>query len=576
MIFDSLNIAASALKAQQKAIDVVSHNISNVNTKGYSRQTANLVTAAPEKINGLTLGRGVNVASVQRIIDPIIGQAQLDNGSQLGYWTTVNGGLNAVENVFGSLQSTGLASSLDDFFLSWKQLANNPQDNGQRVNVRAKSTALVTNLNNMQQQLRTVQTNTDSNIDQSLTSANQALDNIASLTIQINRQESGSKGSLGLANDLRDKRDQAVRDLAKLIPVQSISKGNGSFLLQSANGDLLSQDGVSRQLARGSVGANGFADIVIKNTNFSVLNNVKGGDLGGMIELRDNKLGAYIKQLDSISANLIYSVNQIHASSSNPTRLSSVTGEQGSKPTLALNDVTQAAPFAAKVQAGTFKVHVFDAAGAPIPAGGSTITILAGSTMNSVAASLTAVTGINASVNATGNLVMSATTAGQTFALSNDSSNFLAAYEVNNFFHGGDTATLALSSAIQTSATAINTSQADPLTSVIQTGDSRSALAILGLQDKAVSIDGTTSSSLHNRTTSLSTLYGSDVAIATQQKNFRSVEATSLENQRQAVSGVNIDEELINMIKFQRAYQASAKVITTTNQMLDSLLSLIR
>jgi len=575
MIFDSLNIAASSLKAQQKAIDVVSHNISNVNTKGYSRQTANLVTAAPEKINGLTLGRGVNVASVQRIVDPIINQAQLNNGSQLAFQTTVSGGLKAVENVFGSLQSTGLASSLDDFFLSWKQLANNPQDNGQRVNVRAKSTALVNNLSNMQQQMRTVQVNTDSNIDQSITNANQVLDNIASLTIQINRQESGSKGTIGLANDLRDQREQAVRDLAKLVPVQSIS-GNGAFMVQSLNGDLLSQDGISRQLARGAAGANGFASVVIKGTNAPVLNNVSGGDIGGMIDLRDNKLGTYLTQVDSIAKNLIFSVNQIHANSTNPTKHTSLTGEQVSDPAIALNATTQTAPFAAKVQAGTFKVHVYDAAGAPVLGGGSTITLGAATTMNQVATSLNGVAGITATVNGSGQLVMSATTAGQSFALSGDNSNFLAAYEVNNFFHGGDTASMALSTAIQTSANAINTSQADPATSAIQNGDNTSALAILALQDQALSVDATASSSLHNRTTSLSTLYGSDVAVATQQKSFRTVEATSIENQRQAVSGVNIDEELISMIKFQRAYEASAKVITTTNQMLTSLMGLIR
>jgi len=70
--------------------------------------------------------------------------------------------------------------------------------------------------------------------------------------------------------------------------------------------------------------------------------------------------------------------------------------------------------------------------------------------------------------------------------------------------------------------------------------------------------------------------FGTDVSTTIQQKDYRTVEASSLESQRLAVSGVNIDEELISMIKFQRAYEASAKVITTTNQMLDSLLGLIR
>ncbi len=574
MIFDSLNIAASSLKAQQKAIDVVSHNISNVNTPGYSRQTANMVSARPEKIAGLSLGRGVNVASVQRIIDPIIGQAQLNNASQLSFWTTVNGGLSSVENVFGSLQSTGLASALDEFFLSWKQLANNPQDNGQRVNVRAKSGTLIDNLANMQQQLRDVQGNTDSNIDQSITKANQLLNNVASLTAQINNQETGS--TIGSANDLRDQRDQTVRDLAKLLPVKSITTGDGSFMLQTVNGDLLAQDGVARQLARGTASGNTFSTVVIAGTGLPVINAGQGGSLGGMLELRDTKLAGYITQLDSISANLIFSVNQVHASSANTAKLSTVTSEQSSSAALALDNAAQSAPFANKIQTGSFKIHVYDAAGVPVTAGGTTINISAGTTsMNNVVSSLNAVAGITASVDATGRLSINAA-AGQSFALSGDSSNFLAAYEINNFFSGGDTGSMRLSSAIQASATAISTGKADPATSSIQAGDNSSALAILALQNTALSVDGTASSSLFDRSTSLSTQYGSDVAVSLQQKSYRSVEATSLESQRQAVSGVNVDEELINMIKFQRAYQASAKIITTTNTMLDSLMGLIR
>jgi len=575
MIFDSLNIAASSLKAQQKSMDVISHNISNVNTPGYSRQSANMVTATPEKIGGISLGRGVNVNNVQRMIDPIINQAQLTNGTQLSYWTTISTGLNSVENVFGSLQSTGLASALDDFFLSWKQLANNPQDNGQRVNVRAKSSSLVSNLTNMYNQLTTVQASADGNIDQAITKVNQGLTNIAALTTQINRLEA-SQGN-NLANDLRDQRDQSVRDLAKLVPVQSVTTTDNSFMLQTLNGDLLVQDGVARQLARSASAAGGFSTIVIAGTGTPVLTSAQGGEIGGLLDLRDNKLGGYIAQIDSISANLVYSVNQVHANGSNSVKHIGLIAEQSSNTALALDDVNQTAPFAANIQSGSFKIHVYDAAGTPVVAGGTAINITAGvTTMSDVAAALGAA-GINATVDAGGRLTMNAAVAGESFALSGDTSNFLAAYEINNFFTGGaSTSSLNLSAGVRANASVINTGQLDPATSLVQAGDNRSALAILALQDTALSVDGTVATSLHNRTTSISVQYGTDVSTATQQKDYRTVESNSLESQRLAVSGVNIDEELINMIKFQRAYEASAKIITTTNQMLDSLLGLIR
>lgn len=576
MIFDSLHIAASSLKTQQRAIDVVSHNIANANTSGYSRQIADLSTIGSEKLGGLNLGRGVQVANVRRVVDQIVNQAQLENNSQLAYWNTTNTGLNTVENVFGSLQSTGLASSLDGFFLSWKQLANNSQDSGMQVNVRAKSSVLIDNLNNMKQQLVKVQNNTDANIDSTITKANQVLDNIAALNVQINRQEAGNQGSIGMANDLRDQRDQAVRDLTVLLPVQRVNTADGGLMLQTPNGDLLVQDSTARHLSRGAATASGFQSIEIAGSGVAIDQSLQSGQLGGMINLRDNKMGNYINQLDSIAANLIFSTNQIHASGANNSHLTTIASGQGGNAALALDDPTQTAPFAAQIQSGSFKIHVYDATGAATPPGGVAINVTAGTTtMTSLAASINAVAGVAATVDATGHLNITAA-AGGSFALSNDTSNVLASYEINTFFSGADAGSIALSAAIQNSATAINSGQADALTSVTAAGDNSSALAILGLQNTALAVDGTTAASLHDRTTSLSTLYGSDTAVSLQQKDYRTIEADSLNNQQQAISGVNTDEELVSMIKFQRAYESSAKVITTTNQMLDSLMGLIR
>ena len=575
MIFDALNIGATSLKANQKAIDVVSHNIANVNTPGYSRQNSNLVTALPDQINGLNFGRGVSLQSIQRSIDPLINNAQLNNGSQLAYWTQQNSGLNAVENVFGSLQSTGLSAAFNDFFLAWQHLANSPQDGAQRVNVRSKASVVVANLTNMNQQISKAQSAADAQIDQLITNANTLLDQIGTLTQQIRRQESAAKGTAGLANDLRDQRDQAVRNLAKIIPVQSIGSANGTFILQSINGDLLSQDGVSQHLARGNIGAGGFADVVIAKSGMSIVNAQSGGSIGGLIDLRDNKLGNYLKQMDSIANNLIFATNQLHANGTGAAGKTTLTAGQASNAALPLNDPAQTSPFAAQVQPGSFRIHIYDTAGTPTPAGGVLINVTATSTMTSVAASINAVAGVSATVDANGFLNITAAT-GNTFRLSDDTSNMLAAYEINTFFHGYSSSNIQLSSDILNDANAINTGKVNATTSVASLGDNTTATAILALQDQALTVDGTPAASLHQRTSSLSTQYGTDVAVSKQQLDYRTAESESLSAQRQAVSGVNIDEELVSMIKFQRAYEASSKIISTTNQMLNSLMGLIR
>ncbi len=576
MSFQALNVAASSLRAQQKAIDVVSHNISNVNTPGYSRQTPNIVTATPESIGGLDFGRGINLQSIGRSVDPLITDSQRENTSQFQFWNQVSTGLTTIENSFGSLDNTGLAASVDDFFLSWQQLSNNPQDTAQKYNVRNKSESLIIQLSGMQTQLADGQTKLDQSINLQLDNANLKIDEIAALTKQITAHEAGKQGQTSIANDLRDQRDQAVRDLAKIIPIQSVNTQDGGLLIQTKGGDLLTQDGVARHLTRNNVSSTGYQGIVIASTNQQVQGLEFGGTLGGTIKLRDEYYQGYMDTLDSFASNLAFATNQIQSNASSATRLSKVQSGQGATdPTLALNDVTQNTAFASQVQAGSFNIHVYNTAGDPLlPISKTAINIAASSTMNDVATALNAVVGISATVDSAGRLNIDPGT--NTVAFADDTSNFLAAYEINSFFHGSTAGNITLSQTVLDDVTTLGTGYIDPATSLLQLGDSRAAINIMNLQDTALSVDGSTAASLHERISSLSSRYGLDVGLANQQKSYREAESISLTQQREAISGVNVDEELISMMKFQRAYEASAKIITTNNQMLDSLMGILR
>lgn len=579
MISPALNVAASSLKTQQKAIDVVSHNIANVNTPGYSRQRAELGAVAPNQSNAFDFGRGVDLNNISRSVDRAVNQAMLRNGPQQTYWQEVQTGLKSIENVFGSLQGTGLSASMDGFFLAAQKVANAPEDAALKFNMRTKSTTLASQFSSMSSQLKGMQQNADASIDQSLQSANTLLTKIASLNTQISKHEAVAKGVVGAANDLRDQRDQAVRDLSAFMPIQDVRTSDGGVLLQTVGGDLLLQDGVSQQLTRGGVAtASGFQSVVIAGSNRPVGGLDQGGKIGGAIALRDDRVAGYLKDLDSMAVNLSFAVNQANASGVGSSRLSQVQSGLGVANTaLPVSDIAQNNPFSGQIQNGTFTMHVYDAAGAPLtPVSKGAITVTVGvSTMASIAADITAlVPGVTASVDVSGKLLMNGGV--NTVGFSDDSSNFLAAYQVNSLFQGADAASLSVSNAVQADAGLISTGQIDLLTSGITLGDNRAALLTMGLQNKAVSIDGSPTTTLSQRTSLLSTKYGNDSALAKQQEVFFKAEADSLNQQRQAFSGVNTDEELVSMIKFQRAYEASAKVIQTSNRMLDSLMGLIR
>jgi len=581
VIFGALNIAASGLKTQKQAIDVVSHNIANVNTPGYSRQTTQLASLAPEQLGKFDFGRGVNLSTISRSVDNLVNQAMLKNNPQKAYWTEVKTGLNSIENVFGSLQGTGLSAAMNDFFSAAQKMANTPADNAQQTNMRTKSATLSLELSNMSKQLANTQRTTDQKIDQNIISANTILKQIASLNVQISQHESSAQGLIGAANDLRDQRDQAVRDLSTLLPVQKVHTADGGLLLQTMGGDLLVQGNHAQQLERGAVASSGFANVVIVGSAIPVAGLDQGGAIGGSIALRDGRLAGYIKDLNSIAVNLSFAMNKVNASGVGSSRLSQVQSSLGvvnaANP---VNDISQNNPFAGQIVNGSFSIHVYDSAGVPLtPTSNAAITITAGtSTMASIATSISnaGLSGVTASVDAvSGKLLINAGTAGNTIGFSNDTSNFLAAYQINSIFQGNSAASLKISDAVQADAGMISTGQI-AANSTINVGDNKAALLMVGLQNKAISIDASASLSLNDRASVLSTKYGNDVSLSKQQETFFKAESDSLSQQRQAFSGVNVDEELVSMIKFQRAYQASAKVIQTSNQMLDSLMGLIR
>jgi len=575
VIFDSLHIAATSLRAQQKSMDVVSNNIANANTPGYTRQRAELAEVGTQKLGGVNFGRGVDLAGIGRIADPLIDRALANNQSQSSFWDTLATGLGSIENLFGSLNSPGLSASLDAFFGSWQQLANNPQDMAQRLNVRSKGSDIATQLASMSQQLIDLQKSSDAQIDQKLGEANTIIDRVAKLSISIRHAQSTPNRQ---ANDLLDQRDELVRQLGQTIPIQRIDSPDGSMLLQSSSGSLLVQDDLVAHLQRGAALGNGFAAIVTDRApNDPVQGLENGGSVGGLLALRDARIGDYRTQLDSLAANLVFAVNREHAQGSGSSPLKALAaGQPVANPALAINSPLQNAPFASKVVSGGFTVHTYDAAGAATPPGGTQIAITAGSSsMNSIVAALNGVPGLAASLDAQGKLNLAAS-GGGSFALGADSSNFLAAYEINTFFHGRSAASITLDAGIAQDAGRIATGTVDPFTSQRAVGDNRTALAILAVQNSKLSFDGSATNSLHDRSLNLSGSYGTDMANARQQQLYRSAEASSLTSQRDAISGVNVDEELVAMIKFQRAYEAASKIIATNNTMLDSLLGLIK
>ena len=573
MILRNLNLAASSLLTQQQALDVISQNIANVNTPGYSRQTAQLASAAPDTIRGRDFGNGVNVATISRSIDPILAKSQMANNSLTSLAQTLQQGLANIEASFGNLDVPGLTTTLDDFFQAQQQLANTPEDPLSRLSVQTRAQDIALRVSGMRQQLVEGQAASNQEISPLLTQVNNLLDQIGGLNKHILVNESSGQMANN-ANDLRDQRDVAVMALSKLIPLQQVATNNGGLLLQTPGGDLLVQNDAVRHLRLGAAGGSAYGNIEFTDTGVPAQGLDQGGKLGGLITLRDNQIANYLQNLDSLAANLTFAVNQLHAGGTGSTGVTQYTSAQARGNALAAVNADTTIPFASKIVTGSFKLHVLDAVPPTIP-GGTAINITAGTTtLDQIATAISAIAGVTANINGSGQLVVDG--GANRIAFSNDTSNFLAAYEINAFFHGGSAADFSVDSAILSDAGRIATATADATTSNIAVADNSAALAILALRDTAMSVDGSTAGSPVQRAANLASTYGLDVSAANQQVSYRQAEADALASQRSSISGVNVDEELVSMMQFQRAYEAAAKVIQTSNQMLDSLMGLIR
>lgn len=221
--FHGLEVARKALFAQQHGLYTTGHNISNVNTEGYSRQRSNFVTTTPyppqmflkPKIPG-QMGTGVEVGTVQRIRDQFLDfQYRLEN-SRASYWNTRNQALSRMEELLNEPSENGLSKTLDRFWQSLQDLADNIDNSGARSVVAQRGLALAETFNHLSRSLQSIQLDLKDQIDVSVKEINSLLRQIHGINEQIVKIEPHGL----LPNDLYDERDRLVDQLSKHLNIK--------------------------------------------------------------------------------------------------------------------------------------------------------------------------------------------------------------------------------------------------------------------------------------------------------------------------------------------------------------------
>ena len=326
-------------------------------------------------------------------------------------------------------------------------------------------------------------------------------------------------------------------------------------------------------------------------------NRATGGTLTAYFSVRDDNCGRYLDELDAVASSLIWEVNRIHSQGTGNSLLDYAQGQQQvQSATQALGSAQAILPDADRLQSGNVNIHFYDkTTGDYLTSGMLDFDAAADGVQNfdpSVHTLEDVANAINTSFpnpnNAGQNLLKASIQDGRLlletndasnvqFAMGTDSSGLMAALGINVFFTGSSASDLAVNSQLHSNVNYIAAGQVNGDYQA-NAGDNVTATAIAKLTDSAVTIS-TVWKTVSNQTISqyyanLVTTVGSDTRLTQTNAEYHTALTSDLEDQVSSVTGVNLDEEMANLIKYQHSYTAAAKLITTADQMLQTLLGL--
>ena len=563
-LFGSIQMAGNTLQAMQIGLHVVGNNIANANTPGYIRERVLYTPAPVQKLGNLTLGLGVEIAGIVQSLDRFAEERLRDLGGDRSSAEIQEKVYLDLESILGELSDTDVSTSLSNFFNSVNEILKQPEEISVRNLAVQVGQTLTSTVNSLDRRVTTVYQDFTRQVDDLTNEINILTEDIRKLNVQITALEGGD-ATANEAGGLRSQRGIALKRLAEIADVDVNETITGSINV-SVNGDFLVFEG-TRRTVRTTFGADeGLSSAtIVFDDNLSPLE-VAGGELHGVYEARDRIVSGFLDRLDEFAATLAFEFNKIFSQGQGATGFTSVSSVEAVDSSTATLD---AAGLDFTPVNGSFDLLVYNTTSKLTETHTISVDLngLDGdSTLSSLAAAINAVDGVSASVTSDNRLTIAADSAESRIGFSGDTSGLLAAIGINTFFTGSTARDLGVNEVML----ADGSKFAAALDGIGVGTDN--ALRLVALRDSGTSSESGASitgvyEQLINETTQ-----GATVA-ASIADGFRVFEQT-LEAKAQATSGVNLDEEAIDMILLQRTYQASAKYIATLAELMDILVNL--
>ncbi|MFD1361686.1 flagellar hook-associated protein FlgK [Lentibacillus salinarum] len=344
--FHGLEMAKQALSAQQSALYTTGNNISNANTKGYSRQRVNFESASayppasrnrPEMAG--QMGTGVETGSVQRIRNQFLDHQFRAENSASGYWSTKADALSRMESLLNEPSETGLSETMDQFWQSLQDLSANPGDSGERSVVAQRAVNVAETFNYLSDSLSSIRTDLESEINEKTEDVNSLVSQINSINDQVKDIETHGQ----LANNLYDERDRLIDELSEIVNIEvsysessdsasDMADGLATINLVDENGNALDvPELVNGDITDGGELGYNEIDVEYSNNDYEAVNDItvsgesfsSTGSLNGLIESygyvdeNGETQGTYpdmISDLDKMAQAFAEKFNEVHSS----------------------------------------------------------------------------------------------------------------------------------------------------------------------------------------------------------------------------------------------------------------------
>ena len=301
----TMDIAKGALANAGRGMSINGHNIANVDTPGFSRQSETITSNKPYTIGSLQLGGGASLDSINRHVDQRLEERLVDQKSKFATYDESLVYIDNLESLFNVDSEHHLGTLMSDFWQGWQKVSNHPDDPSARSVLLESARNMTGQFNSLSNDLTRLKTNVSQDISAGVKRVNTIIDKIAKLNVEISIAESTRP-----ANDQRDMRGQLVTELAEFLDINTVDQPNGHLSVMTSNGYPLVVGDRAYDLdsTRGAVGWTTSSGAVV-----DISHAIKQGKLGGWLTVKDDILSEVEQNLDALSKEVIWRVNLVHS-----------------------------------------------------------------------------------------------------------------------------------------------------------------------------------------------------------------------------------------------------------------------